>query len=70
MESHCCHVVHGMALKIYLTIVFFQRRMTADGYFTSEIGIKDLQYMGNTFVAEWKGCPDEVLKKLGVSAGV
>ena len=26
-------------------------------------------FMGNTFVAEWKGCPDEVLKKLGVSAG-
>jgi len=23
--------------------------------------------MGNVFVAEWKGCPDEVLKKLGVT---
>ena len=29
------------------------------------MGIEDLQYMGNLFVAEWTGCPPEVLKKLG-----
>ncbi len=35
----------------------FLRRMTADGYFTSEIGIKDLQYMGNSFRKTFPGCP-------------
>ena len=35
----------------------FLRKLTCDGYFTSEIGIKDLHYMGNTFVKEFPGCP-------------
>ena len=35
----------------------FLRELTVDGYFTSEIGIKYLGYMGNTFVAEFPGCP-------------
>ena len=29
--------------------------------------MQDLQYMGNTFVGRWDGCPDEVLKKLGIA---
>lgn len=33
------------------------RNLTADGFFTSEIGIKYLGYIGNTFVAEFPGCP-------------
>ena len=28
----------------------------------------DLKYMGNVVVPEWKGCPDEALKRLGVDA--
>jgi hypothetical protein len=36
----------------------FLRGMTVDGYFTSEIGIKDLGYVGNTFVkGDFPGCP-------------
>jgi len=35
----------------------FLRELTVDGYFTSEIGIKCLRYMGNTFLAEFPGCP-------------
>jgi len=35
----------------------FLRNMTADGFFTSEIGIKYLGYVGNTFVKEFPGCP-------------
>jgi gluconate 2-dehydrogenase gamma chain len=35
----------------------FLRNLTADGFFTSKIGIQYLGYIGNTFVAEWKGCP-------------
>jgi gluconate 2-dehydrogenase gamma chain len=42
------------------------RDLTASGFWTSKMGIKDLQYNGNVFVPEWKGCPDDVLKKLGV----
>lgn len=35
----------------------FLRKMTCDGYYTSKIGIADLQYMGNTSVSEFPGCP-------------
>jgi gluconate 2-dehydrogenase gamma chain len=40
-------------------IEFFSllRRLTADGFLTSEIGIKYLGYVGNTFLAEFPGCP-------------
>jgi len=44
------------------------RDLTASGFWTTKAGFADLQYMGNTFVPEWKGCPDEQLKKLGVSS--
>jgi gluconate 2-dehydrogenase gamma chain len=49
-------------------VAFFRmfRDLTASGFWTSKMGIADLQYMGNTFIAEWKGCPDEQLKKLGI----
>jgi gluconate 2-dehydrogenase subunit 3-like protein len=43
------------------------RDMVAAGFFSSAIGFKDLQYMGNTFVPQWNGCPEAALKKLGVS---
>jgi gluconate 2-dehydrogenase subunit 3-like protein len=33
------------------------RKLTADGFFTSEIGISYLGYIGNTFVKEFPGCP-------------
>ena len=50
-------------------IAFFNsfRDLTATGFFTSKTGIADLQYQGNVFVAEWTGCPDAALRKLGVS---
>jgi hypothetical protein len=50
-------------------VAFFNsfRDLTAAGYFTSRMGIADLQYMGNRSVAQWRGCPDEALKRLGVS---
>lgn len=35
----------------------FLRDLTVDGYFTSEIGIKYLEYVGNTFLNEFPGCP-------------
>jgi gluconate 2-dehydrogenase subunit 3-like protein len=42
------------------------RDLTSSGFWTSKMGIEDLGYMGNTFVAEWTGCPSEVLTKLGL----
>lgn len=35
----------------------FLRNMTADGFFTSEIGIKYLGYIGSAFLKEFPGCP-------------
>ncbi len=43
------------------------RDLTATGFWSSEIGVKDLRYMGNIFAPNWNGCPPEALKKLGVS---
>ena len=33
------------------------RDLTTDGFFTSEIGIKYLEYVGNTYLPEFPGCP-------------
>jgi gluconate 2-dehydrogenase gamma chain len=40
-------------------IEFFStlRKYTADGFFTSKIGIKYLGYIGNTYLKEFPGCP-------------
>ena len=35
----------------------FLRNMTADGFFTSEIGIKYLGYIGSSYLKEFPGCP-------------
>ena len=43
------------------------RDLTASGFWSSRIGVKDLQYMGNLFVPNWDGCPPAALKKLGVN---
>ena len=45
---------------------FSFRDLTASGFWTTKAGMADLQYMGNRFVAEWTGCPDDALKQLGV----
>ena len=49
-------------------VVFFNRfrDLTASGFWSTEMGIADLQYMGNRVVAEWTGCPDEALRHVGV----
>jgi hypothetical protein len=51
---------HGVKFFSYF------RDLTASGFWSSKMGVEDLQYTGNTFVAEWKGCPPEALKKLGL----
>jgi gluconate 2-dehydrogenase gamma chain len=49
-------------------VAFFSsfRDLTAGGFWSTKMGVQDLQYQGNTFVAEWEGCPDAALRKLGV----
>ena len=43
------------------------RDMVAAGFFSSAIGVRDLQYQGNTAMPAWTGCPEPALRKLGVS---
>jgi gluconate 2-dehydrogenase gamma chain len=40
-------------------VAFFSRLrdMTCDGFYSSKIGIADLEYIGNTALAVWPGCP-------------
>ncbi len=49
-------------------IAFFNlmRDMTASGFYTSEIGVKDVGYAGNT-PNKWNGVPDDVLKQYGLA---
>jgi hypothetical protein len=42
------------------------RNLTASGFYTSEIGLKDIGYMGNK-PNMWNGVPDDVLKQYGLS---
>ena len=35
----------------------FLRKLTADGFFTSEIGINYLGYVGNAYLKDFPGCP-------------
>lgn len=49
-------------------VAFFNsfRDLTAAGFWSSKMGVIDLEYTGNTMMPEWPGCPPEALKKLGV----
>ena len=42
------------------------RNLTATGFYTSEIGVKDIGYVGNT-PNNWNGVPDDVLKQYGLA---
>ena len=49
-------------------VAFFSlmRNLTASGFYTSEIGVKDVGYMGNT-PNQWNGVPDDVLKQYNLA---
>ncbi len=49
-------------------VAFFNsfRDLTASGFWTTKAGMEDLQYLGNTFVDQWNGCPQEALDHVGV----
>ena len=48
---------------------FFERfrNLAMTGFWTSKVGIADLQYRGNTVVPHWNGCPQSALDHLHVS---
>ena len=49
-------------------VAFFNRfrDLVASGFWSSEMGVRDLQYIGNVPVVRWEGCSAEALRKLGV----
>ncbi len=49
-------------------VAFFSlmRNLTATGFYTSEIGVKDMGYTGNT-AHQWNGVPDDILKQYNVA---
>jgi gluconate 2-dehydrogenase gamma chain len=51
------NAIANPALNPGVEFFSFLRNMTADGFFTSEIGIKYLGYIGSTFLKEFPGCP-------------
>jgi hypothetical protein len=40
------------------------RDLTASGFWTTKEGMDDLGYMGNTFVGNWTGAPEEEIERL------
>lgn len=50
-------------------VAFFNRfrDSIASGFYSSPMGWKDLQYVGNVFNPNWNGCPEPATAKLGVS---
>jgi len=48
-------------------VAFFNRMrdLTASGFFTSEIGVKDIGYVGNA-PNKWEGVPPDVIKQYGL----
>lgn len=53
---------------VHQGVAFFNkfRDFTASGFWSSQIGVADIQYKGNVFF-DWQGCPPEQLAKLGLS---
>ena len=47
-------------------VVFFNhlRDLVVGGFFSSKEGVKDLPYLGNKVMAEWNGCPPNVLAQI------
>lgn len=50
-------------------VAFFNRfrDLTSSGFWSTRMGVDDLQYMGNRGMVRWDGCPPEALARLGVS---
>lgn len=54
------------AMKPGVSFFNMMRNLTATGFWTSEMGVKDIGYKGNV-PFQWNGAPKEALDKLGVA---
>jgi gluconate 2-dehydrogenase gamma chain len=54
------------ALEDANAVAFFNRLrgLVLGGFYSSEMGVKDLPYLGNQMVAHWDGCPADVMAKI------
>jgi len=54
--------------EMHQGVAFFNlmRNLTATGFYTSEIGVKDVGYKGNA-PNQWNGVPDDVLKQYNMA---
>ena len=54
------------AAELHTWVIFFSkfRDLTASGFFSSKMGVRDLPYLGNVAVEEWKGCDPVVWAKI------
>lgn len=57
------------AAQLAEAAAFFSRyrALTAGGYYTTPVGMKDLRYVGNVAMTTFEGPPPEVLKRLGLA---
>jgi gluconate 2-dehydrogenase gamma chain len=55
--AYRANAVKDTGLAQGIAFFAFLRNLTADGFFTSEIGIKYLGYIGNKYMADFPGCP-------------
>ena len=53
-------------MKAGVSFFSLVRNLTATGFYTSEIGVKDVGYMGNV-PNQWNGVPDDVLKQYNLA---
>jgi gluconate 2-dehydrogenase gamma chain len=55
--AHRKNATQDESLTQAIEFFSFLRNFTADGFFTSKIGIRYLGYKGNTYLTEFPGCP-------------
>jgi len=55
--AYCKNADKDPGLSQGVEFFAFLREMTSDGFFTSQIGIKYLGYIGNTYLLSFPGCP-------------
>jgi hypothetical protein len=55
--SHRASEAADPTLRTGIQFFSFLRQLTVDGFFTSEIGINYVGYVGNEFLDEFPGCP-------------
>jgi hypothetical protein len=65
-----CDTISGVNYPAELSnpVAFFMRyrALTAGGFYTTPLGMKDLNYVGNVALTKFDGPPPEVLQKLGL----